>query len=463
MRKFIISLAALLLLFSCNKPAVPEVFSDFASSVHVTSTDNALRFAVELDIQKSASYRIWYWKEADGEASAQVTNVYEGAPGKEQHILKFLYPDTPYVFKVEVGEGVFSENYSFTTGTIPPEVPVYHVLLNEGGPSEGFLMQWQASNPGYLTFCDMEGKVVWYQVFDQQVRHVYFAPDRGEIAILTGFREGVGSKQFQRLCDKIKLIDLDGNTLIDWVASEDNVPYPHHDIKIMPDGNLIFFNAALKEFDLTSIGGEDHVTVWGDGFTILDRTGKVVKSWDLFGAIDPVRDNDYLNTLTYYYDLVHGNSVSWDSEGNFYITLNRLSELWKIDGKTGDVLWRYGAHGNLAFDGEWPVGGLHSSVPLAPNRVLCYNNGGGTDPCSRAQIYRVEGNTAIREMDVMVASEYSSKDRSNVELLPDGKTLMFASTLARKCVFTDLEGKPLKVISRTGIAYRSHWFPSISY
>lgn len=46
---------------------------------------------------------------------------------------------------------------------------------------------------------------------------------------------------------------------------------------------------------------------------------------------------------------------------------------------------------------------------------------------------------------------------------PDGKTLMFASTLARKCVFTDLEGKPLKVISRTGIAYRSHYFEDVTF
>ena len=463
MRKFIISLAALLLLFSCNKPAVPEVFADYVSSVSLSTTDNALRYAVELDIRKPVDYRLWYWKEAEGEASARVTNVYKGAAGKERRILKFLYPDTPYVFKVETGEGVFSECLSFTTRSIPPEVPVYHVLLDEEGPAEGLLMQWESSTPGYVTFCDLEGNVVWYEAFDEEIRQAYFAPDRGEIAVLTGFREGFNRKQFQRLSDKIILIDLDGNRLIDWTESEENILYPHHDIKIMPDGNLLFFNAVLKDFDLTPIGGDAQVTVWGDGFTILDRTGNVVKSWDLFGAIDPVRDNDYLNTLTYYYDLVHGNSVSWDSEGNFYITLNRLCELWKIDGKTGDVLWRYGEHGNLSFDGDWPLGGLHASVPLAPDRVLVYNNGGGNKPCSRAQIYRVEGKTAIREMDVVVASEYSSKDRSNVELLPDGKTLMFASTVARKCVFTDLEGNPLKVISRAGISYRSHWFPGISY
>jgi hypothetical protein len=155
--------------------------------------------------------------------------------------------------------------------------------------------------------------------------------------------------------------------------------------------------------------------------------------------------------------------VAWDERGDFYITLNRHSELWKIDGKNGDVLWRFGEHGNLSFAGDWPQGGLHSAVPLAPDKVLCYNNGGGDNPRSRAQIYKVDGGSASLELDVAVDSEYSSKDRSNVEMLPDGKTLMFASTLARKCTFTDMQGKPLKVISRTGIAYRSHWFEDVTF
>lgn len=462
MKRQLTIVAAVMLLLSCGKSADPEVFADFASSVAVSSTDNALRYKVGLDFIRPCSYRIVYWKNSDGEESARKTRFYEAQAGREQRILKFLYPDTDYSFKVETEDGVFSDPYTFTTESIPAEVPVYHVILDEGGPSEGLLLQWQATAPGYLTFCDMEGRVVWYEVFDQAVRHVYFDEGRGEFAILTGFREGVNSRQFQRLCDRILLVDLDGNRLIDWTASEDNVPYPHHDIKIMPDGNLIFFNAVVRNFDLSAIGGEADTPVWGDGFTILSRNGEVQKTWDIFCAIDPVKDT-HLNTLELYFDLVHGNSVAWDERGDFYITLNRHSELWKIDGKSGNVLWRFGEHGNLSFTGDWPQGGLHSAVPLAPDRVLCYNNGGGDNPRSRAQIYNVGGGSASLELDVAVDSEYSSKDRSNVEMLPDGKTLMFASTLARKCTFTDMQGKPLKVISRTGIAYRSHWFENVAY
>lgn len=84
-----------------------------------------------------------------------------------------------------------------------------------------------------------------------------------------GFRDGVNSKNFQRLCDKIITLDLEGNRDVQWVASDDNVPYPHHDIKFTPDGNLIMVCNTIKKFDLSQFGLDTDADVWGDGFTII--------------------------------------------------------------------------------------------------------------------------------------------------------------------------------------------------
>lgn len=316
MKNRLLTLAAVLLLASCGKSAsTPEVFADYAAGVHVSATDNPLRVAVQVDFTRECSFRILYWKESEGEESARSTRLYEAGKGQETRILKFLYPQTDYCFRVQVAGSVGSDVYPFRTEAIPPEVPVYHVLLDQGGPTDGYLLQWQATNPGYLTFCDMEGQVVWYETFDQAVRHVHFDPERGEFAVLTGFREGVNSKKFQRLCDKILVVDLDGNRILEWLASADNVPYPHHDIKLLPDGNLVIFNNVVKNFDLTSIGGDPDTPVWGEGFTVIDRESRVLKAWDVFEAIDPVRDT-YLNATVLNTDILHGNSVSWDSRGD---------------------------------------------------------------------------------------------------------------------------------------------------
>jgi len=451
-------------LLSCDRALDRDTFADYVSAVTLTSTDNALRYRVSLDCRQECRFHLKYRKAGE---SAWLTNAFVKAEGNPvERTLMFLYPETEYEWLVEVltEEGTLLEGdvQTFRTSALPPEVPVYTVTVDEGGPEEGYLLQWQATRPGFLTFCDMQGRVVWYEVFDQAVRHVHFDPQRGEFAVLTGFREGVGSKKFQRLCDRILVVNLEGTRLVDWLASEENVPYPHHDIKLTAEGDLLVFNNVIRNFDLTPLGGNADEPVWGEGFTVITRKGEVLRRWDVFGEIDPVRDS-YLDAVELSYDLLHGNSVATDAAGDYYITLNRHSELWKISGKDGKVLYRVGEHGNVALDAPYPVGGLHSAVPLAPDQVLCYNNGGGETPSSRAQIYRVDpvAMTARLDLDVAVAPEYSSADRSNVELLPDGKTLLFASTLARACVFTDLDGKVLKVISRTGIAYRSHYFTSI--
>ena len=451
-------------LFSCGWEEADEpVAQDYLTAVSIFSTDNALRYRVSLTVKKDFRYRLCYKASVD---SGWMVTPWSETAVSTTRTLMFLYPETEYEWYVEMeteGSAVLSsELQTFRTSALPPEVPVYTVTVDNGGPDTGYLLQWQATSPGYLTFCDMQGKVVWYEVFDQAVRHVHFDPERGEFAILTGFREGVGSRKFQRLCDRILLVNLEGERLIDWVASEENVPYPHHDIKLTKDGNLLIFNNVIRNFDLSPLGGNADEPVWGEGFTVISREGKVLKSWDVFGEIDPVRDT-WLDAVELSYDLLHGNSVATDERGDYYITLNRHSELWKIDGGSGRVLYRVGEHGNVDLHAAYPVGGLHSAVPLAPDKVLCYNNGGGDNPSSRAQIYHVDpaAGEAWLDLDVAVAPEYSSADRSNVELLPGGEMLMFASTLARACTFTDLEGRVLKVIRRTGIAYRSHYFAAI--
>ena len=132
----------LLAVLGCNKVS-QEFFSDYVSSVTLVPTGNALRYAVRLEKIKDCSSRVCYrqvgeadWKTADS-------------------TMIFLLPDTEYEYMVRLGGDLTSDIQTFKTGSIPVEVPVYTVDLDEGGPSKGYLMQWQATNPGWLTFCDM--------------------------------------------------------------------------------------------------------------------------------------------------------------------------------------------------------------------------------------------------------------------------------------------------------------------
>lgn len=449
-------LAILLGVSACsNDDADNEIVSVTVSA----DPDNALRYPVKVSTTDDCEVSITYWPKGD-EGCRRTTRAVTTAGNVADVKVMFVKASTDYLFVVNIDGVRQNGEYSFHTSELPADVPEYHVAIDNGGaPAEGYMLQWQASKPGYITFCDMDANLVWYQQFEQAIRVANYNVDEQKLCVLTGFQD---QENFQRLCDRIITLDLEGNYYVDWVASADNVRYPHHDIRFTPDGDLIMVNNVIKDFDLTELGLGADTEVWGDGFTIISTDGKVKRTWNNFDEYTPF-DTDFLKLRpAVLKDFLHANSVNWDSEGNYYMTFNRINQLWKIDGATGRVLYRVGEHGNVKMDEADYPSGIHAAVPLAPNKVLVYDNGSARG-YSRAMIYEIdpEANTATVTLKVDEAAEYSSTDRSNVQLLPDGKTLMFGNTVGRCNVFTDFEGNVLKVITRTGISYRSYYYPEL--
>lgn len=433
------------------------------SNVTVTSDpDNALRYPVLISTTADCEVSISYWPTADP-SKLRTTRSMATAANSAEIVITFVKASTDYSFAVNIN-GQRSEGiYAFSTSTLPAGVPTYNISVNEpGAPADGYLLQWQATKPGYITFCDMDGNVVWYEAFDQAIRMAHYNPEQQKMCVLTGFRDGVNSKNFQRLCDKIITLDLEGHRDVQWIASDENVPYPHHDIKFTPDGNLIMVCNFIKKYDLTQFDLGADTEVWGDGFTIITPKSEVLRTWNNFDELTPFNSNDVILEKGAVKDFLHANSVNWDSDGNYYMTFNRLNQLWKIDASTGKVLYRVGPNGNVALDESGYASGLHAAEPLAPDKVLCYDNGSDRG-YSRAVIYEIDpvAMSAKVTLSVQIPSEYSSTDRSNVQLIKNGTMLMFGNTLGRCDVFTDLTGKILKVVRRTGISYRSYYYDDI--
>jgi len=449
----ILALTAFIALASCGRSVSPEGFADFAASVSIAPTENALRFTVNVDFTTPCNWSVLYWETAKGRSAAQKTAFRHTDGGRESVVLKFLYPNTEYEFVVvpEGNAAAESKPMTFRTGSLPADCPAYTVEKDGNTGLDGYLMQWEASPSGYVTFCDIDGKVVWYEAFGEEIRVGWCNPQANRIAVLTGFQD----QDIQRLCAHTVVTDLDGNRILYWTSGKGNIEYPHHEIKILEDGNLMFVNNVLKDYPIG--------TVWGDGFTVMSPEREVIRQWDCFAALGDL-SAPYLKAEKRLTDLVHANSVALDSEGDYYMTFNALSELWKIDGKTGDVVYRVGVNGDVTLDGEFPTGGLHAATPLAPDRILCYSNGRDIKRSS-AVIFRVDpvAKTAVYELNISLPEEYSSRDRSNAQFLENEGIMMLSSTDSRKVVFTDLQGNILRVISREGISYRAYWFNKFEY
>ena len=451
MKKYL-PILILLVFFGCKKTE-PETFADFISAVSIAPTDNALRFKVNIDKKKDCTPVL--------EVRAKGTESWKAMPGRTA---MFLYPETEYEYRVCVGE-LIGEVQSFTSGSIPEGVPTYQLVIDNGGPTEGYLLQMQPSTPGYLTVCDMWGKVLWYEVFDDGIRCAQYDPKQGRMAVLEGFQEADSSSQIKQLrrAKHVYLIDWEGNRYLEWDASEETGKYPHHEIRLLPNGNIILNSGITKTFDLTAIGGTEDHPVCGDEIIELTQEKKIVFRWDVFQGLDLIADASWLHTLEKAQDIVHQNSIDKDTDGNYYVTHHWTTEIWKIDGKTGTVLYKLGPHGNVTLDGEFANGGFHSIVVLEPDRFLVNNNGNTAKTPTHALVYKVDSQslTATIDMDVVCTTEYASTTGGNVELLPDGKTLYMNSTQSKSNIFMDKDGTILRVIKRPATSYRAFYFPTL--
>jgi hypothetical protein len=89
-------------------------------------------------------------------------------------------------------------------------------------------------------------------------------------------------------------------------------------------------------------------------------TGNVLFQWDSLDHIPPADEYGKLNPFAFLNDYFHINSIEQDADGNFVISARDTWAVYKIDGRTGQVLWE--------------LGGTHSSFKMGPGTRTAYQH-----------------------------------------------------------------------------------------
>lgn len=435
----------------------PELtaYEQSIESVSVSPTDNALRFNVVINKKKECSTVVEVRKAGE--------ENWQKMPGE---MALLLYPNTEYECRVGV-ENSYGEPVPFTTGALPDGIPSYEMTLNEGGPTSGYIIQHKESAPGYVTISDVYGKVMWYERFDEPVRTVDYQLETGKLALMQGTYLFPNDKNTPKPAHQIIVMGLDGKRYLTIDASEQTVMYPHHELRLLPGGNMLTLNHTSRQYDLTSVGKPSDSVVWSDIFVEIDPTGKPVWEWNIFDQMDIVAYwpilKEYRPKMGIMSDFVHTNSLDKDSDGNYYASLYYPEEIWKIDGKTKEVLYKYGPLGDVTVEGGYPLGGYHSVVVLAPDKFMVVKNPRKLTEPLRAQIIQVDpaSKTAVKLMDVPSDVAFASTTHCNVQVLPDGETVLFNSTQGNALAFTDMTGKNLRVLNRSVTCNRALYFETM--
>ena len=218
------------------------------------------------------------------------------------------------------------------------------------------------------------------------------------------------------ICGEVIKVDWNGNIVWDYIYSTTTY-CSHHDIRPMPNGNVLLIAYELKTpVQVTQAGSTTNITMWPDKIVEIEPNGatggNVVwewRAWDhLVQNVDSTKDNyqtsivNHPELLNINYqtqkDWIHMNGVDYnDSLDQITFSSHYLNEIYVIDhstttleaashsggnsGKGGDILYRwgnpaaYGAAGSatlkVVHDAHW----IKSDCPNA-GFLVGFNNQG---------------------------------------------------------------------------------------
>lgn len=301
---------------------------------------------------------------------------------------------------VDFSGGVhFDQNQTFNTGGIVPALlPEMTLTVSDTiTPTPGVVYSGLfRGTPGTRALVtDKDGEVLWFYRNPDMTFPIGFLAN-GNFAHAEQPAPGVSA---------LRIVDLAGDTVFFTLASDLNqklvelgfepvVTSFHHDVRILPNGNLLLLTVVAKELtDLVGFEGQA-IRVLGDTAVVLDANLDPVWTWSAFNHLDV--DRHPMNCLDDrgICDWTHGNALIYTpADGNLIMSLRHQHWIIKIDFQdgigTGNVLWKHGSDGDFALlnggDDAWQYG-QHFPVVLDDTigvyRMAAYDNGNQrpTDP-----------------------------------------------------------------------------------
>jgi len=328
-----------------------------------------------------------------------------------------LAPETRYTLRVVAyggGQVAGGDTLTLTTGALPAELPRY--VASGSDPSPGYVVFAAAL---YGLVIDNTGRVVWYHRFlngpglnfEAEPTGRYYArpptPDRTDL-------------------EPWVEIDPLGNVTRTFGCAGGLQPR-FHDLIAELDGSYWVMCDEMRTMDLSGLGGVANAQVMGTVVQHISSVGELLFRWSPFDHFD-ITDLDPASRTGANVNWTHGNSLDLDSDGNLIVSFRSLSEITKIDTRTGAVLWRMGGlknqftfqdAGALAFSFQ------HGVRLTAPDHLLLLDNLG--DPSgSRAERYEYDAplRTARQTGSYGSSPAVTAALGGSTQDLPGGRTLV---------------------------------------
>lgn len=289
----------------------------------------------------------------------------------------------------------------------------------------------------------------------------------------------------------IERISWDG--AVDWqytVSSETNLQ--HHDIEILPNGNLLILVwVKISEEDALGAGRDsdkyDAVNgLWSDEiWEINPATDTVVWKWRVWDHLTTETNNNYskigINSVgtgpDALYDWTHMNSIDYNAAlDQVLVSVKNFNEVWIIDhntttaeaaGSAGDLLYRFGNPSAYGGTGSQILYGQHDAEWLDDERVILFNNGNPvTRKYSTVDLYTLPVNNGSYTTGAAPVAGwcYSSSDLysasvSGVAVLEDG--YLITEGVEGRIFAVDTQGSVFWQYNASGSVFKSEYYSAV--
>ena len=454
-------------------------------SIQLHSPNNyAFQEDIVIDLDKEASVEVKYWKDGSPEMFRTIATR-KGLNHKVNLLL--LETNSTYRYQVVIKRliNVYSKVLSFQTrrqsswlehNWVSRELP-----HDEASLDNGLVMLCYARLPGYLAMVDGKGAVRWYwQVDDIGVRAASFTP-RGTILVMLrppmkdviddtpkeeaeilrdiekpirrgemGFAGGTGIAEIDAAGKMLWRIDMDKVT-------GGKYKIIHHDVRIDKNGHIVTLIRNTKIVDMTPYGGAGVDTLGGDGILVMDTTGKELWKWSVWDVWDITKD-PYIKRFAY--DRFHINCLNFDTDGNYLVSVAIEDQIWKVNAKTGKIMWKLGKDGDFKMDTTCFFSFQHSVNINSQGDLMVFDNS-LWKKVSGGVSFTLDMKNMIAKTNIKATlpkSKYTSR-MGSAYLLPNGNLLQ-ASSKTGTVMVTDKLGQILWELNASFVPYRAEYVPA---
>lgn len=347
---------------------------------------------------------------------------------------------------------------------------------------DGMILLCFGRLPGYMVLIDNEGEVRWYwQVDDIGVRAVSITPQGTFLAMLRPFvkdfvddytmtPEQVRNDEHKKPMRRGSIgfaggtglaeVSLTGETMwrvdLNKIHEEKDYQVIHHDILMDENHHIHTLYRPTKVATIPVDGKMVTDTLGGDGIMVIDTLGNVLNTWSAWDVWDIEKD-PYIGR--YRYDRFHINGLCFDKDSNYLLSTPIEDQIWKVDAKSGELVWRFGRAGDFKMDTTAYFSFQHSPYVMENGDLMLFDNG-LYNQRSGAKAFRLDekSRTAETTVNAMLPPNLYTSRMGNAFQLPNGNLLQCSSKTG-SVVVTDQSGNVLWESTMLYAPYRAVYVP----